>query len=557
MTLQDMIEKLLGRIKPGKDGHSAQVQRMAESWPQTVIAGMTPARMAAVLKRAAEAGATSRPGEDIGSELEDFFTLADEMEEIDPHYRSVLGTRKLSITGLEPEVSPAHDDAAEDETVEFVRKMVEAPAFADLIIDLLDGLGKGYSVVQPVWQVEDGKWVPQEYVWQDQRAFMWDRHERRVSLRPEDASGTLKPMQPGHAIVHVPKLKSGNPVRGSLARVVAWSFLYKNYTIKDWMRFLEVYGMPIRVGKYGTNATEDDKRSLIRALTRIGSDAAAAIPQGMEIEFVQASSGSSASGPVFGHMAEYIDKQMSKAVLGQTMTADDGSSRAQAEVHDDVRDDIKRADARQLEATITRDLITPAVVWNFGANAQIPRFRLPVPEPEDLKLWTESVTSFMGQGLEVSKRQVREKFGLDEPDDEEDALKGRTPPDPEAQDAETNEDGDQETPDDDPRNKLEASQQPHYPGCPCCRKANLADSSPVAPADDTDSLIANALAGAGDDMDGMIGPLLKAAAEATDFDDFTARLSSVAGEMDAGAIIARLGPLTAIARGLGDARDEP
>lgn len=88
--------------------------------------------------------------------------------------------------------------------------------------------------------------------------------------------------------IHRPKLKSGLPIRSGLARLAAWAFLFKSYTLKDWMAFLEVYGMPLRVGKYGASSSQAERRVLIQAVRDLSSDAAAIIPKEMEIEFIEA-----------------------------------------------------------------------------------------------------------------------------------------------------------------------------------------------------------------------------------------------------------------------------
>lgn len=126
-------------------------------------------------------------------------------------------------------------------------------------------------------------------------------------------------------------------------------------------------------GRYGPDAAESDIETLMGAVANLGSDAAAVMPDSMRIEFHQPSS--RAGADVFRDLARYMDSQISKAVLGQTMTTDDGSSRAQAEVHNAVRGDILAADARQLAATLQRDLIAPFTRLNFGADAAPPRLR--------------------------------------------------------------------------------------------------------------------------------------------------------------------------------------
>ena len=529
---EDILKKVKDKVLGNNTGE-AMARKLSSQWDETIVAGLTPAKLAAIMK-------DSAGGDPIA-----FLGLAEEMEELDPHYRSVLATRKLAIISLDAVVEPVSEDKSDHDIADFVREIIETPAFADLMMDLLDGLGKGYSSAEIIWDTTGNLWRPVQYIWRDPRLFAWDNNTRSLKLRREE--GEPVAIEPFKYVSHIPKLKSGVPVRGALARLIAWSFLYKNYTIKDWMRFLDVYGMPLRVGKYNASTTEDQKRDLLRALANLGSDAAAAIPSGMEIEFIQSSSGSSSSGPVFGHMAEYIDKQISKAVLGQTMTTDDGSSMAQAEVHDDVRDDIKRADASQMEVTINRDIIIPAIALNFGIQEKYPTVTLPVPEPEDLKLWTESVSAFVDRGLKVSLRQIREKLTLDEPDGDDDVLAGK------AASPKTPDDTDDDQPPPAPSKKEKA----HSKGCPCCggnTQLALANSEPQ---DELDRLVAEALEAGADDIDGMIEPILKAARASSSFDEFSQKLAGIAGDMDTGAFITRLGSMTSKARGLGDVRDEP
>jgi len=47
-------------------------------------------------------------------------------------------------------------------------------------------------------------------------------------------------------------------------RVCAWMYLFKNYAVKDWIGFPEVYGMPLRVGKYEPGAYADFHGEIVR-----------------------------------------------------------------------------------------------------------------------------------------------------------------------------------------------------------------------------------------------------------------------------------------------------
>jgi phage gp29-like protein len=342
-------------------------------------------------------------------------TLAEEMEERDPHYASVLGQRKRAVSLIEPIVT-----GNDDKMVEAIELLVSRPAFSEMIDDALDGIAKGYSCTEIIWELGADEWKPSRYLHRDPHFFTFDRETLSELRIKDEAYPDGKEIPPYSMIVHAPRLKTGLKLRNGLARLVSWAFMLKSFTLQDWAAFLEVFGMPLRVGKYDDQAGPEEKRTLLRAVRDLGSDAAAIIPKGMEVEFIEAKGGQ--GNAVFGAMADYLDKQVSKAVLGQTMTTDDGSSLAQASVHEDVKIDIKKSDARQLGATINRDLIATYVAFNYGPDVEAPVVSFPVEDPEDIKTMSEALEKLVPMGLRVSMADVRKKVGFAAPADDEDVL---------------------------------------------------------------------------------------------------------------------------------------
>lgn len=378
-------------------------------WSESVLSGLTPIGMANTLKQAARGFP------------DQFFVLAEEMEERDLHYGSVLGTRKRAITGIDPIIVPASNSAQDVKIADAVRDMIKMPGFVDdYLTDLLDALGKGYSVVETIWDRQAAEWQPQRFEWRDPRHFQIDQIDGRTIRMKDPSHRDGIDLPPFKFSVHRPKLKSGLPIRGGLARLAAFAFLFKSYTLKDWMAFLEVYGMPLRVGRFGRGASHDDRRVLLQAVRDISTDAAAIIPKEMEIEFIEVSGGT--GNGLFSAKAEYLDKQISKGVLGQTMSTDDGSSRAQAEVHENVRYDIAKADARQTAVTVNRDMIRPFVDLNFGPQKHYPTLVIQITENEDIKALSEVVSKLVDHGLEVSMSRVRQRIGFDAPEEGEKLL---------------------------------------------------------------------------------------------------------------------------------------
>lgn len=95
-------------------------------------------------------------------------------------------------------------------------------------------------------------------------------------------------LAPYKFIVHLPRIRSGLPIRGGLARLAAVGYMCKAWTWKDWMGFADIFGMPMRVGRYGPSASKDDINTLMSAVANLGSDAAAVIPDSMKIDFTHA-----------------------------------------------------------------------------------------------------------------------------------------------------------------------------------------------------------------------------------------------------------------------------
>ena len=113
------------------------------------------------------------------------------------------------------------------------------------------------------------------------------------------------PLAPYKFITHFAKAKAGLPIRGGLARAAGWAYLFKNYVLKDWVTFTEVFGQPLRVGKYHPGASEQDKHALLNAVSRIGTDAAAIMPESMVIEFTEAHQ--NGSSELYQRFCEYLD----------------------------------------------------------------------------------------------------------------------------------------------------------------------------------------------------------------------------------------------------------
>ena len=340
---------------------------LRDRWSSYPSAGLTPRRLTAILREADEG--------DLARQME----LFSEMEQKDPHLFSCLQTRKLAVAGCDWSVEPAGGSGPDGGVAAFVKDAFDGmDNFEDALMDLMDAVCKGFSVSEIMWEAGTLGVLPKTLKKRPQKRFTFlagDGVSDAPRLLTEDEPVYGVPLTAHKFAVHMYRAGSDMPERGGLLRVLAWIYLFKNYALKDWVSFCEVFGMPLRLGVYTPAATKEDRESLVRAVTNLGSDAAGIISENTRIEFVEAAKRGEA-GP-YPALVELLNKEYSKAVLGQTLTTEVGGSGSYAagRVHQEVRSDITRADARALERTVNRDLIRPIVMFNFGRETRPPMFK--------------------------------------------------------------------------------------------------------------------------------------------------------------------------------------
>lgn len=368
---------------------------------------LTPERMASILREAETPGGAA-----------EYLELAEEMEELHPHYLGVLQTRRRQVSQLPVEVVPASDSRSDADIADEVRAWFAREVWEDEAADVLDAIGKGFSCSEIVWEHSERQWSPSRLLHRLPQHFDFDRDTGAVlRMRAEGGEGGWADLPPWKFVLHQVGAKSGLPIRGGIARVAAWTWMFAVYGQRDWARYVEAYGMPIRLGRYHHGATDEEIAVLRRAVRDLAADAAAVLPEEMSIEFVGAETGSGTGAEVYGELQRHLDAQLSVAVLGQTLTTEPGQSGSYSlgQVHDRVRADIARSDGRQLAATLRRDLVIPMVALNHGPDAAAPTLRIQRREAVDADSLSQALERLVPLGLRVRAEQVREMLGFAAP----------------------------------------------------------------------------------------------------------------------------------------------
>ena len=462
--------------------------------------GLNPAALAAILSQSA-----------LG-QSQQYMELLEEIEEKDLHYGAILGTRKRQVAQLPIRVEAAEAEDGKGEAyaqhAAFLRSWLKSGVLQSALFHALDGISKGYSVLEIIWLSQPGRVLPMRLVYRPQRFFEVDwRDGETVMLR--ENSGFV-PLAPHKFLVHRHPSKSGLLLRSGLGRVAVWAWMFKQFTMQDWAVFAHNYGQPIRVGRYGPESTNEDRAILWKAVSSVAGDMAAIFPKSMEVEFVEVGDVSKGS-ELYERRANFLNAEMSKLVLGQTGTTDaNPGSHAAGRTHRLVQEDIERSDAGMLATTLNTQLIPQIIAFNFGPQAAYPYLEIGQQDETPLVEVISAAKELGPLGLKLRASEIHARLGTTPPDGtEEDVIGGRAPVAPPAGGGGLSGGG---TP-------------PRPPGAPGALKKLLALHSQQAAPELVDALAERLALDAAGALHGMTEEMRLELEAATDLDDLAQRMA--------------------------------
>jgi phage gp29-like protein len=315
--------------------------------------------------------------------------LYDEVER-DAHAGSVLQQRIMAIVGKEWEITPAQSARSKGRPVSTSREQVVADYVSDVLTncnfdqarqEILKALLYGFYTLEIMW-----KYAPSPLRGEDQGeggkitiGKLIGKHPRRFIFTPERELRllTLQNMIDGEVL---PERKfitftygdSDNPYGRGLGQRLWWPVWFKKNGIKFWMVFLEKFGMPTIVGKYPPGTLTDKQNKLMDAIEAIQTDTGIVMPDNQTIDFLEASR---AGDVTHKELCEYMDKQISKAVLGQTASTEGTPGRlGNEQTQENVRQEIIEADADLLDGCLN-ELIKWIVDYNFPKVTAYPKIK--------------------------------------------------------------------------------------------------------------------------------------------------------------------------------------
>lgn len=408
MGALNIVERLRTRLGAGRQNLGAEIAAV-RGGPQGLFAGLV-----------------SYNPDDLVTKKG--YAVYDQMQ-TDAQVAACLRVKKFAVLSRGWGIHAASASAEDQQAAEFLRFCLSdmRGSVQDLLFNVLDAVAKGFSICEIVYR-EIGKGPFAGKIGlaavksKDPSLFSFDLDEflnvrALVTKTPKGESAKLTadgerlPVEKFIIYSHMPRYES--PYGQSDLRAAYKHWWSKDIILRFYNRYLEKYGSPTAKGSYKRGTPRAQQDELLRVLDKIQQETAIVIPEDVTIELLEAQRGGEAG---FISALEFHDKQIAKAILGQTLTTDEGSrvgSLALAKVHLQIlRYQLEKLKRDLEEVVMGEQLIRRLVDLNYPGRGY-PRFTLGSLEDRDLASLGDLIVKLVNGGIvKADEGWIREELQI-------------------------------------------------------------------------------------------------------------------------------------------------
>jgi len=285
------------------------------------------------------------------------------------------------------------------------------------------GVLLGASLGENIWQYGERRWTPKLRVWhpraltyrQDTRSFWVQTHEGPREVTPGD----------GQWILYTPYGLDRGWMHGAVRSLyVPW--LMRTWGLRDWARYSEVHGHPIKKVVTPAGAQEDDKKKFLAQVAALASEATIRTPRvagagnekadRYDLELLEAMNN---NWQTFDKLLDKAEACIAVRLLGQNLTTEvKGGSYAAAQTHMTIKNEVMQFDAESLGQCLRSQSIAWWALHNFGSAelAPMPKWKTKTKTVEErnargtsLKNLGDGITAAKAAGIQVDVDKITEE----------------------------------------------------------------------------------------------------------------------------------------------------
>ena len=342
-------------------------------------------------------------------------SLCSRMLDNDGHLASVYRDMIYAVSGLDWEILPFDDSPEAEAAHETCEDW--AGTHDDDVEALMPLLlaGEFYPVAGAGIAWDLASYQPDRFVEIDPVRWWWDQPTNSLRLRTIAEPYFGEDLPPNEVIRYRSALRPGKRREGGLWKPAAWLYLFKHFTLSEWMEFAETFGKPFRVAYY---QKREDRDSIYQAVLDLGANAAGVFPAGTTLDLKE--SNRTGTVDVYKALHQLCDDGMSELFVGHTLVthARSGTGTLAGNGAQKVHEKLVRAMARRFSTAFNEQVLEPLVTYQHGPDVakKTPKLKLKY-EPAEDELKKAQTFVFVNQALQavgeaIDPEQIRNTFNI-------------------------------------------------------------------------------------------------------------------------------------------------
>ena len=336
----------------------------------------------------------------LGGELKNYAKLLR-----DDQVHSLLEQRQDALIAAEWEVVPGGEDSRDREAADFLRGQLMALNWDAITRRMHKGVLYGYSVAECIWGMDGNKITLDAVKVRKPWRFGFGK-DGELKLRV-NAQTLLMPERKFWIAVWGAD-DDDSPYGQGLGHALWWPVYLKRNGAKFWAAYLDKFGSPSVKSKYPAGATEKEKATALEAAKAFRNESAVAVPEGFDVELIEAAKN---SGGSYEEFLKYWDGAIAKIILSQTGTTQQGQYSGTAEVLNDVKSELVKADADLLCESFNDTVATWLTEWNFPGAKTPQVWKVPNTRREEAQRAADKGAYEIG--LELTDDAINRRYGED------------------------------------------------------------------------------------------------------------------------------------------------
>lgn len=285
------------------------------------------------------------------------------------------------------------------------------------------GLLLGFGLAENVWEYGDKRWLPRLKVWHPQ-AVIYRQDTRSFWVQTMEGPREVIPGD-GQWVLYTPSGLDRGWMHGKVRSLyVPW--LMRTWGLRDWARYSEVHGHPIKKAVTPPGAEKSDVDRFLREVAAMGTESVIATGRTntggtpetdrYDLELLEAMNN---SWETFEGLLDKAEACIAINLLGQNLTTEvKGGSYAAAMAHMQIRKDVLQFDAESLAQCLRKQSMCWWALHNFGSAelAPMPIWKTGTKTNDDktargtsLKNLGEGITALHAAGIKPDADKIMEE----------------------------------------------------------------------------------------------------------------------------------------------------